>query len=223
MARWSHPFASVRLRLNLTNSHYQESKSDDRIDEFQSDGLQAEGIHRFRHNSSKSSWRALGIREQSRIASAAYSRFAYGINQPIIHTHPDLTQEMSHAEVHSIDYGHVANSTILVLLGEHPSFGAGKELAWANTYQLTVVIVAPRNSNIPLTHGLTWPRSEPIRFDGHEQLAALLDQVARQGLARAKTHMENRFDREKRFLKVWFDLRRRVLSTHPLSLTHFGN
>ena len=52
---------------------------------------------------------------------------------------------------------------------------------------------------------------EPIRFDGHEQLAALLDQVARQGLARAKTHMENRFDREKRFLKVWLDLRSRTI------------
>jgi len=153
------------------------------------------------------------IESQSEAAAASYSKYDYIVHQPAFHTHPARSLDLTDTEVHSIDYAHVANSDVLVLLGTFPSFGAGKELAWADTHQLTVVIVSPPEVRISrLVTGSPGYVLVPDTFVSVDRLRTILDQVAQRGLSRAKLHLESRLAREQRHLTAWLVLRDRVLS-----------
>ena len=155
------------------------------------------------------------IEVQSAAVASAFSSEGFLVHQPVIHTHPARSQDLSPTEIHSIDYGCVADSDVLVFLNEFPSTGAGKELAWADTYQLTVVIVSPTQiATSRLVTGSTGNIQGPIDFVRHEDLEMDLVEIARRARPHAQLHRDRRIGREALYRKDWLDLRRRVHSTH---------
>lgn len=53
------------------------------------------------------------------------------IHQPALHTHPIDHESLSPVEVHNADFRKVVESDVIIPIGDFPSWGAGKEVAWA--------------------------------------------------------------------------------------------
>ena len=53
------------------------------------------------------------------------------VHQLVMHTHPTDHEDLSPAEVHDMDFRKVIDSDVIVAIGDFASWGAGKELAWA--------------------------------------------------------------------------------------------
>lgn len=152
------------------------------------------------------------IETQSDCVAIAFSGAGYMVHQPAVHTHPARTGDMPHREVHSIDYGYVSNADVLILLGQHASTGAGKELVWAERHLLTIVVAVPAGT--PVSRLLTGSTGDVrvVRFLDAEDLAHQMRKVAAELRSAALDHMRNRLSREDQFLEPWLALRRRLLS-----------
>ena len=66
------------------------------------------------------------------------------VHQPVMHTHPADHRDMPPAKVHDVDFLKVIESDVVIAIGDFASWGAGKELAWAERFR-TPVLVLLRN------------------------------------------------------------------------------
>lgn len=63
------------------------------------------------------------------------------VHQPVMHTHPTDHGDLSPAEVHNMDFLKVIDSDVIVAIGDFASWGAGKELAWAERLRTPVLVL----------------------------------------------------------------------------------
>ena len=63
------------------------------------------------------------------------------VHQPVMHTHPKDHGDLPDEEVHAKDFASVAESDVLIAVGDFASWGAGKELAWAERLRTPVLLL----------------------------------------------------------------------------------
>jgi hypothetical protein len=63
------------------------------------------------------------------------------VHQPVLHTHPKDHGDLSPGEVHTKDYASVSESDAVIAIGDFPSWGAGKELVWAERLRTPVLLL----------------------------------------------------------------------------------
>jgi hypothetical protein len=63
------------------------------------------------------------------------------VHQPVLHTHPKDHSELSAQEVHAKDFASVTESDIVIAIGDFASWGAGKELVWAERLRTPVLVL----------------------------------------------------------------------------------
>lgn len=63
------------------------------------------------------------------------------VHQPVLHTHPVDHPNLSDAAVHATDYARVIESDIVIAIGDFASWGAGKELVWAERLRTPVLML----------------------------------------------------------------------------------
>jgi nucleoside 2-deoxyribosyltransferase len=67
------------------------------------------------------------------------SRADVQVHQPIMHTHPNDHSDLDSEDVHDADFRTIVASDAVVAICDYPSWGAGKELAWAERLRLPVL------------------------------------------------------------------------------------
>lgn len=70
------------------------------------------------------------------------------VHQPVLHTSPKDHPDLSPMEVHLADFGKVIASDAVILLGDYPSWGGGKELAWAERMRIPVLVLLHEDEKI---------------------------------------------------------------------------
>ena len=70
------------------------------------------------------------------------------VHQPVLHTHPKDHGSLSAEQVHAEDYGRVSESDAVIALGDFPSWGAGKELVWAERLRTPVLLLLRRGRSM---------------------------------------------------------------------------
>lgn len=63
------------------------------------------------------------------------------VHQPVLHTHPKDHGDLSAEEVHAKDYASVTDSDAVIAIGDFASWGAGKELVWAERLRTPVLLL----------------------------------------------------------------------------------
>lgn len=63
------------------------------------------------------------------------------VHQPVLHTHPKDHDNLSATEVHDMDFAKVTESDVVIAIGDFASWGAGKELAWAERLRTPVLML----------------------------------------------------------------------------------
>ncbi len=63
------------------------------------------------------------------------------VHQPVMHTHPRDHAELSAEEVHAKDFASVIESDAVIAIGDFASWGAGKELVWAERLRTPVLML----------------------------------------------------------------------------------
>ena len=93
------------------------------------------------------------------------------IHQPALHTHPIDHESLSPAEVHNADFRKVVESDVIIAIGDFPSWGAGKEVAWAERMRTPLLMFLRDGQDVSrLVRGTpgdfevaTWREFEDIR------------------------------------------------------------
>lgn len=63
------------------------------------------------------------------------------VHQPVLHTHPKDHTALSSEEVHAKDFAGVTESDAVIAIGDFASWGAGKELVWAERLRTPVLVL----------------------------------------------------------------------------------
>lgn len=63
------------------------------------------------------------------------------VHQPVLHTHPKDHGALSPEEVHAKDFASVTESDVVIAVGDFASWGAGKELVWAERLRTPVLVL----------------------------------------------------------------------------------
>lgn len=63
------------------------------------------------------------------------------VHQPVLHTHPKDHHTLSAQEVHAKDFASVTESDVVIAIGDFASWGAGKELGWAERLRTPVLLL----------------------------------------------------------------------------------
>lgn len=63
------------------------------------------------------------------------------VHQPVLHTHPKDHATLSPEAVHAKDFQRVTESDAVVAIGDFASWGAGKELVWAERLRMPVLML----------------------------------------------------------------------------------
>jgi hypothetical protein len=63
------------------------------------------------------------------------------VHQPVMHTHPKDHGDLTPQEVHARDYASVVESDVVIAIGDFASWGAGKELVWAERLRTPVLML----------------------------------------------------------------------------------
>ena len=63
------------------------------------------------------------------------------VHQPVLHTHPKDHGALSAEEIHAKDYASVTESDVVIAIGDFASWGAGKELVWAERLRTPVLLL----------------------------------------------------------------------------------
>lgn len=78
------------------------------------------------------------------------------VHQPILHTHPKDHADLAAHDVHATDFARVIGSDLVIAIGDFASWGAGKELVWAERLRIPVLmLVRPKNGISRLVTGTT--------------------------------------------------------------------
>lgn len=78
------------------------------------------------------------------------------VHQPALHTHPVDHRSLSAIEVHNADFRKVLESDVIVAIGDFPSWGAGKELAWAERLRTPILMFVRQGGRVSrLVQGTT--------------------------------------------------------------------
>ena len=78
------------------------------------------------------------------------------VHQPVLHTHPRDHGDFSPAKVHDVDFHKVIESDVIVAIGDFASWGAGKELAWAERLRIPVLVLLRHDNDVSrLVQGTT--------------------------------------------------------------------
>jgi hypothetical protein len=63
------------------------------------------------------------------------------VHQPVLHTHPRDHMGLAPEEVHAKDFSSVVESDAIIAIGDFASWGAGKELVWAERLRTPVLVL----------------------------------------------------------------------------------
>ncbi|MCA1708977.1 MAG: hypothetical protein LC808_39160, partial [Actinobacteria bacterium] len=63
------------------------------------------------------------------------------VHQPVLHTHPKDHGSLSAEEVHAKDFASVTESDVIIAVGDFASWGAGKELVWAERLRTPILLL----------------------------------------------------------------------------------
>ncbi len=63
------------------------------------------------------------------------------VHQPVLHTHPKDHGSLSAEEVHAKDFASVTESDVVIAVGDFASWGAGKELVWAERLRTPILLL----------------------------------------------------------------------------------
>ena len=63
------------------------------------------------------------------------------VHQPVLHTHPKDHSDLTPNEVHDEDFRKVVESDVMIAIGDFASWGAGKELAWAERLRTPILVL----------------------------------------------------------------------------------
>lgn len=67
------------------------------------------------------------------------------VHQPMMHTHPRDHANLEANKVHAKDFAKVVESDAVIAIGDFASWGAGKELAWAERLRMPVLLLCREN------------------------------------------------------------------------------
>lgn len=70
------------------------------------------------------------------------------VHQPVLHTHPRDHGELSAEVVHAKDFASVTESDAIIAIGDFASWGAGKELVWAERLRMPVLMLLRQGRSI---------------------------------------------------------------------------
>lgn len=70
------------------------------------------------------------------------------VHQPVMHTHPRDHADLDAHVVHARDYAKVVASDVVIALGDFASWGAGKELAWAERLRLPILMLVRNAASV---------------------------------------------------------------------------
>ncbi len=70
------------------------------------------------------------------------------VHQPVLHTHPRDHADLSPEEVHAKDFSKVVESDAIVAIGDFASWGAGKELVWAERLRMPVLMLLREGGSV---------------------------------------------------------------------------
>ena len=70
------------------------------------------------------------------------------VHQPVLHTHPKDHSDLTPSEVHDADFVKVITSDVIIAIGDFASWGAGKELAWAERFRTPVLMLLRKDHQV---------------------------------------------------------------------------
>lgn len=70
------------------------------------------------------------------------------VHQPVMHTHPKDHNALSPEEVHAKDFASVTESDAVIAIGDFASWGAGKELVWAERLRTPILVLLRRGRSM---------------------------------------------------------------------------
>jgi hypothetical protein len=152
------------------------------------------------------------------------------VHQPVMHTHPRDHRDLSDVEVHAKDFASVIESDVIIAIGDFASWGAGKELAWAERLRTPVLMLLRQGASMSrLVTGTSgdiflaeWRNSDDIRevwstyfmkrrlqLEAHRRLRAGRRRMWAPTLQQIRTAYDSLDDRERREVSAIAHLRPR--------------
>lgn len=92
------------------------------------------------------------------------------VHQPVMHTHPADNDDLSPDEVHDMDFLKVIASDVIIAIGDFASWGAGKELAWAERLRIPVLVLLRHGRSVSRLVAGTSADIEIARWRFHDDI-----------------------------------------------------
>ncbi|HEX2240153.1 MAG TPA: hypothetical protein VHJ82_03280 [Actinomycetota bacterium] len=147
-------------------------------------------------------------------AATALRKLGIEVHQPVLVTDPVDQPGIEATRVHAVDYAAVLDSDLLVVLGNYPSWGGGKEIAWGEANGCAVVLIMSTNRRLSrLVSGSS--RGLAVLPDTSGIAGALTEYVEAKR-ASLEAHAEKRLLRDVRFAPILDALRNIAASKAPL-------
>lgn len=121
------------------------------------------------------------------------------VHQPVLHTHPRDNSDFSPAEVHDVDFHKVIESDVIVAIGDFASWGAGKELAWAERLRMPVLVLLRHDNDVSRLVQGTSGDIEIARWRYHDDIRDACTSYFRKRQAQIEDHRSLRSARH----RIW--------------------
>ncbi len=92
------------------------------------------------------------------------------VHQPVLHTHPKDHDGLSPAEIHDADFLKVIESDVVIAIGDFASWGAGKELAWAERLRTPVLMLLREDRTVSRLVAGTSADIEVVKWRFHDDI-----------------------------------------------------
>ena len=92
------------------------------------------------------------------------------VHQPVLHTHPKDHGDLTPAEVHDEDFRKVIESDVVIAVGDFASWGAGKELAWAERLRTPILVLLREGRGLSRLVAGTSADIEIARWRNHDDI-----------------------------------------------------
>lgn len=126
------------------------------------------------------------------VVKETLTRLGVKVHLPTEFTDPRQDGDRSPAAVHTVDYSAVARADVLVMIGDQPSSGAGKELVWGERNQCPVVVLTAPGSRVSrLVTGTTGDLKE-IVWTADDDLSTQLERFITDRWVKLSAHARER-------------------------------
>jgi nucleoside 2-deoxyribosyltransferase len=132
------------------------------------------------------------------------------VHQPVMHTHPRDHASLEAEEVHAKDFTKVIESDAVIAIGDFASWGAGKELAWAERLRVPVLLLHREHSPVSRLITGTTGDIEVATWRFHDEIREAWTTYFVARRAQLEAHRRIRARRR----SIWAPTLQRVRATH---------